>query len=151
MGSAKGVLKISKIGCKLCSGYNTCANRINQYKVEQCGAYIDVNIPHDLDFIDERFVLEAIDQYMVKNIEHGHAFVKKGIEIIISDLVKQIPKKPIKIYPFSSDRESHEYACPNCKTYDNGALMYDSNPSDGYNYCLCCGQKLDWSEIGKNE
>ena len=61
----------------------------------------------------------------------------------INALEKQIPKTPIEY-------EDKFYACPICrnvllhkwKKY-NTELMDKSN---GLPYCLCCGQKLDWSD-----
>ncbi len=49
------------------------------------------------------------------------------IEIAISALEKQTPKKPIK--------ELNETICPNCKT------LVGSSP-----FCRYCGQALDWSD-----
>ena len=61
----------------------------------------------------------------------------------INALEKQILKKPIEY-------EDKFYACPICKNVllhkwkkYNTELMDKSN---GLPYCLCCGQKLDWSD-----
>ena len=64
-------------------------------------------------------------------------------QLAINSLEKQISKKPIEY-------EDKFYACPICrnvllhkwKKY-NTELMDKSN---GLPYCLCCGQKLDWSD-----
>ena len=61
----------------------------------------------------------------------------------INALEKQILNKPIEY-------EDKFYACPICKNVllhkwkkYNTELMDKSN---GLPYCLCCGQKLDWSD-----
>lgn len=63
------------------------------------------------------------------------------IETIINVLEKQIPYKP-------KEYEDKYYSCK-C---GNVLLMkwekYPTNlksKSEGFAYCLCCGQKLDWS------
>ena len=67
----------------------------------------------------------------------------EAIDMAIQALEKQIPKKPIEY-------EDKFYACPICKNVllhkwkkYNTELMDKSN---GLPYCLCCGQKLDWSD-----
>ena len=75
---------------------------------------------------------------------HGECSVfGEALEIAIQALEKQIPKKPIEY-------EDKFYACPICKNVllhkwkkYNTELMDKSN---GLPYCLCCGQKLDWSD-----
>ena len=68
---------------------------------------------------------------------------KQALEIGVKALEKQIPKKPIEY-------EDKFYACPICRNVllhkwekYNTELMDKSN---GLPYCLCCGQKLDWSD-----
>lgn len=51
----------------------------------------------------------------------------KSLDIAISAIEKQIPKKPIKT--------RSEIVCPTCNT------LVGSSP-----YCRYCGQALDWSE-----
>ena len=67
---------------------------------------------------------------------------KEAFSVAINALEKQIPKKPIEY-------EDKFYACPICrnvllhkwKKYNTELI----DKSNGLPYCLCCGQKLDWS------
>ncbi len=60
------------------------------------------------------------------------------MNVVISALEKQIPKKPI----FDEDKEL--YACPICKE------LYAYAPDDFCDFCESCGQaidnSLDWSD-----
>ena len=62
----------------------------------------------------------------------------KSLDIAISAIEKQIPKKPINV-------EKHYYECPCCKqdlgVSDDDIFVYE-NPIK--NYCDNCGQALDW-------
>ena len=61
---------------------------------------------------------------------------QKEVEAIANDcnelIDKSMPKKFKRIKPFV-------YECPTCKE------RYDLNEYDG-NYCMNCGQKIDWSD-----
>ena len=67
----------------------------------------------------------------------------EAMRMSIQALEKQIPKKPIEY-------EDKFYACPICrnvllhkwKKYNTELI----DKSNGLPYCLCCGQKLDWSD-----
>lgn len=64
----------------------------------------------------------------------------KSLDIAISAIEKQIPKKPINV-------EKHDYKCPCCKQdlsiSDDDIFVYEiPTPM----YCSNCGQALDWSD-----
>ena len=62
---------------------------------------------------------------------------KKDIEALktaISALEMQIPKKPIEKSPWV-------YHCPSCDSRDIEDVFIKKN-----NFCLDCGQALDWSD-----
>lgn len=63
----------------------------------------------------------------------------KSLDIAISAIEKQIPKKPINV-------EKHYYKCPCCKQdlgiSDDDIFIYEIPTSM---YCSNCGQSLDWS------
>ena len=63
--------------------------------------------------------------------EHDYAqlksYVNAAIDIAISAIEKQVPKKPKKI--------KNEIVCPTCGT------LIGSNP-----YCKYCGQAIDWGD-----
>lgn len=63
----------------------------------------------------------------------------EAIDVAISALEKQIPKKPIFKYKafFSFDG----YCCPNCNNY----IKSKKDPIRP-NHCEKCGQALDWSD-----
>lgn len=65
----------------------------------------------------------------------------KSLDIAISAIEKQIPKKPLNV-------EKHYYKCPCCKqdlgVSDDDIFVYE-NPTPMY--CSKCGQALDWSDI----
>ena len=66
----------------------------------------------------------------------------KSLDIAISAIEKQIPKKPINV-------EKHYYECPCCE-HDLGVSDDDIFVYENYRpmYCLNCGQALDWSDNG---
>ena len=49
-------------------------------------------------------------------------------------LAKQSPKKPQEV-----DVDFSTFVCPNCLS----SIMY-TDEKETHNYCLNCGQKLDW-------
>ena len=56
----------------------------------------------------------------------------KSLDIAISAIEKQIPKRPTKI--------RSEIVCPTCKT------LIGSSP-----YCRYCGQAIDWSDTNDRQ
>ena len=60
----------------------------------------------------------------------------KSLDIAISAIEKQIPKKPKVIF----DEYSY-FECGNC-----GEAIYCSDELKSHKYCLNCGQALDWGE-----
>lgn len=60
--------------------------------------------------------------------------LSKAVEAI----EKQIPKKPLHMHK--------NYYCPICKE-DGWILWDDAIPNDMDNYCIKCGQAIDWSDI----
>lgn len=62
------------------------------------------------------------------------AHLKFGtVRLAIIALGKQIPKKPFRCFQGDDDEW---FDCPTC-----GKTLYHQ-----YEYCSCCGQKIDWSE-----
>lgn len=60
----------------------------------------------------------------------------KSLEMAISALEKQIPKKPIE-NPADDTCLYYENYCPSC---ENLLVVR-------YKHCPKCGQKIDWSEV----
>ena len=61
----------------------------------------------------------------------------KSLDIAISAIEKQIPKKPIHMHK--------NYYCPICK--EDGWMMWDDAiPNDMDKYCGICGQAIDWRD-----
>ena len=60
----------------------------------------------------------------------------EACEAAIQALEKQVPKKAI-YYP-----NNIMFECPSC----GGDIVFD-NEKEEHQYCLMCGQKLDWSEV----
>lgn len=81
---------------------------------------------------------KAID-YLIKNShkmnEHNNNYATQSIKIAISALEKQIPRKPQEV-----DVDFSTFVCPNCLS----TIMY-TDEKETHNYCLNCGQRLDWS------
>lgn len=70
---------------------------------------------------------------------------KKYAELAIEALEKLTPKKPVEKYTrYDIDGEYNGdfCKCPNCKH----EIIDGFNLGEDYNYCVHCGQKLDWSE-----
>lgn len=92
-------------------------------------------------------VKEAIrrikDHFRVHDDGRPTPYLDKAVEMAIEALEKQIPKKPY----YEADGYAYgelvydSAECPTC-----GHLFeYDINDWES-NYCLNCGQKLDWGE-----
>lgn len=75
----------------------------------------------------------------------------EALEMSMSALDKQIPKKPKHDGCYDADGVWHEWIgvngkpyelCPNCETNLCCEMPYDKKPK----YCKECGQKLDWGD-----
>jgi len=68
--------------------------------------------------------------------------ITEALNLAITALEKQIPKKPINV-------EKHYYECPCCE-HDLGVSDDDIFVYENYRpmYCSNCGQALDWSDNG---
>lgn len=75
----------------------------------------------------------------------------EALEMSMSALDKQIPKKPKHEGCYDADGAWHEWngingrpyeLCPNCETNLCCEMPYDKKPK----YCKNCGQKLDWGD-----
>ncbi len=66
-------------------------------------------------------------------------YAYKANLLAISTLEKQIPKKPQEV-----DVDFSTFICPNCLS----TIMY-TDEKETHNYCLKCGQRLDWSDYEK--
>jgi hypothetical protein len=64
-----------------------------------------------------------------------------AIETAVSALEKQIPRKPQEV-----DVDFSTFVCPNCLS----TIMY-TGEKEAHNYCLKCGQRLDWSLDDKTQ
>ena len=60
--------------------------------------------------------------------------LRKHLNMAANALEKQIPKKPYYL-----DEEHSYFECEDC-----GNAIYYSSEKEEHNYCLNCGQKLDW-------
>ena len=83
-----------------------------------------------IDDLDDLKNCESISSSHFKEV-HG-----KNLELAISALEKQVPKKPIKDRK-QEIRYTSSYSCPSCGDGFTGTGIAD--------YCYHCGQKLDWS------
>ena len=66
-----------------------------------------------------------------------------AIVYAVSELEKQIPKKPI-MKQYFEDLEDEYLCCPTC-----GEILTDRIQADNktfYFHCMNCGQKFDWSD-----
>lgn len=57
-----------------------------------------------------------------------------ALNVVISALDKQIPKKPVEKSPWT-------YHCPNCDSQNIEEVFIEK-----FNFCRDCGQALDWEE-----
>ena len=92
--------------------------------------------------------------------EEGHtlsAETKTALEMAITTLEKQIPKKPVEGYVFNEwlrerlmEKQPNKVnvrgsCCPSCGKYiGEGEIILKKK--NGYPFCKWCGQALDWSE-----
>lgn len=71
--------------------------------------------------------------------------IGETIDFAIECMQKQIPYKP-KLY------EDKFYSC---RCQNVLMLKYKKYPNElnhnGLPFCLCCGQKIDWSEVNEND
>ena len=77
--------------------------------------------------------------------DNQQAFIKE-IEIAISALEKQIPKKP-KIVKIESEYDTRDYFCPICNKCFIHFVDGEFYAGNKDCYCSNCGQALDWSDI----
>jgi hypothetical protein len=89
---------------------------------------------------------EAIQRIRNHNEHHSKKerfaiHITEALNMGISALEKQIPKKPYKV----KDHKQNDYYCTVCKRYlgDEMELKYACLQP---RYCEHCGQALDWSE-----
>lgn len=66
----------------------------------------------------------------------------KSLDIAISALEKQIPKKPI----IRKEEYSAFYDCPCCGRYFVSKIDGELCGGQKYDYCFKCGTKIDWSD-----
>lgn len=88
---------------------------------------------------------EAIDEIKTEYFSNHYCFkpqLPRALEMAIEALEKQIPKQPT----YEADGYANgelvydTWYCPNCeKNYEVGY--------DDYDYCPCCGQRIDRSEV----
>ena len=83
---------------------------------------------------------KQILEYIGRRLQADEAV---ALSIAYHCLEKQIPIKPTLI-------EDKMYMCPKC--YNNLMFKWEKYPTIlnshiGLNYCLGCGQKLDWCEV----
>ena len=91
----------------------------------------------------------------IKTLKHHYEWIRQSwkpyqdpkvlyaIEMAVSALEKQIPKKPI-MKQYFEDLEDEYLCCPTC-----GEILTDRIPADNntfYFHCMNCGQKFDWSD-----
>ena len=67
----------------------------------------------------------------------------KSLDIAISAIEKQIPKKPKKK---EENQYSAFYDCPCCGGYLVSKIDGELCGGQEYKYCCRCGQALDWSD-----
>ena len=91
----------------------------------------------------EKMLLNKLHKYIdEEEYKYESPYITKAdVEVIITALEKQIPKKPI-MKPYFDDMEEEYLCCPTC-----GEILTDRIPMDNkdfYFHCLDCGQKLNW-------
>ena len=101
----------------------------------------------------EQKAKEIIEEVKVmdENLTQYMTGFDEALEMSMSALDKQIPKKPKHPGCYDNEGVWHEWngingrpyeLCPNCETNLCCEMPYDKKP----NYCKDCGQKLDWSD-----
>lgn len=73
----------------------------------------------------------------------------KDMQFAISALEKQTEKKIIceTVDEYGVEYEFEHYKCPNCKNIIHQRFRKSKEPMRyKQNYCIDCGQKLDWSD-----
>ena len=90
---------------------------------------------------DYRMVLHEAKSMGCNEIKALYNIPLKNMEMIVQALEKQIPKKPT--YEGDGYADGHlvydTWICPCCET------RYEVDYEE-YDYCLHCGQKIDWSD-----
>lgn len=83
---------------------------------------------------NEKEAIEAIKANMPTS---GYYMLRESLDMAISALEKQIPKKPVK-------GKYHHNCCPSC----GWIVSYDEGWGEKYvPHCENCGQAIDFSEV----
>lgn len=72
---------------------------------------------------------------------HPDYKVLDAINVAISALNKQTPRKVVFVHPLQYD-DNGDYMCPTC----NYGTVYNAYGHQSL-FCPYCGQKLDWTEV----
>lgn len=64
--------------------------------------------------------------------------LEEALEVAIQALEKQVPKK------VESFNNLNETRCPECRFVFGYSIELGEYDGEYYNYCVDCGQKLDW-------
>lgn len=81
---------------------------------------------------------EAIKTIKLNYPTSGYYMLREALDMAISALEKQIPKKPNRIVDGHGIRYTDSYRCQNCGKGFSGTGIAE--------FCYHCGQKLDWSD-----
>ncbi|HHX70440.1 MAG TPA: hypothetical protein GX708_20600 [Gallicola sp.] len=84
-----------------------------------------------------KFAIEYLKNNSYKMAEENNNYAVQTLNMAISALEKQIPKKPIENGSLPNIR--YKYSCPTCNRFWDKEFMSD--------YCSSCGQRFDLSEI----
>lgn len=80
----------------------------------------------------------CFDGYTLYDNRDYYAIPDEWFDVVDKALEKQMPKKPIQ-HGKSGDDDCW-FECPVCTEYITGYFECDDN------YCVNCGQAIDWSE-----
>ncbi len=94
---------------------------------------------------------EAIEAIKSNYPASGYYMLIEALDIAISALEKQIPKKPILYSKKKAEIKEGDYIyvkCPSCGEYILSCFHYPpwNEIQKSHKYCENCGQKLDWSD-----
>lgn len=81
---------------------------------------------------------EAIKTIKSNYPTSGYYMLCEALDMAISALEKQIPKKPNRIVDGHGIRYTDSYRCQNCGKGFSGTGIAE--------FCYHCGQKLDWGD-----